>query len=118
MFISNKSCHVLRYRSNSRSTQTLKYTLCLFPLCLFIDVPLDVHIRGCFTVDQDVEGCVTDKSIINQQRGILSNTLKVISALNLADFDGRLCVNRSSRTQQACWIVISMLVIFLFLFLE
>jgi len=44
-------------------------------------------------VNQDVEGCVTDKSIINQQRGILSNALKVINYLNLTDFDGRLCVN-------------------------
>ena len=100
------------------NTQTLKYNLCLFCLCLFIDVPVDVHMRGCFTVDQDVEGCVTDKSIINQQRGILSNTFKVITYLNLGDVDARLCVNKSIRTQQSCWIVISMLVIFLFLYLE
>jgi hypothetical protein len=36
-------------------------------------------------VDQDVEGCVTDKGIINQQRGILSKTFKVINYLNLGD---------------------------------
>jgi len=69
-------------------------------------------------VDQDVEGCATDKSIINQQRGILSNALKVINYLNLGAFDGRLCVNKSIRTQQSCWIVISMLVIFLFFYFE
>lgn len=96
------------------NTQTLKYNVCLFCLCLFIDVPVDVHMRGCFTVDQDVEGCVTDKSIINQQRGILSNTFKVINYLNIGDVDARLCVNKSIRTQQSCWIVISMLVIFCF----
>ena len=68
-------------------------------------------IRGCFFVDHTTKGgCYTDKSILDDQRGVLSETFESFTFLKILEFNGDLCVsgingisNRSSRTTYHWW---------------
>ncbi|VDI11259.1 Hypothetical predicted protein [Mytilus galloprovincialis] len=69
-------------------------------------VPVTFHIRGCLNVEQSLNGrCYQDKSILDQQRGVLSNHLKrLIDGLGfsvsfrLGELNGVLCVNGPNNT--------------------
>lgn len=68
------------------------------PWFLFLpEIPINMHIRGCFIVEQTLKGgCYSDKSIIDQQRGVFSGLLSILSSAEITDFDGKLCINTPS----------------------
>ncbi|CAC5403669.1 unnamed protein product [Mytilus coruscus] len=69
-------------------------------------VPVTFHIRGCFNVKQSLKGrCYREKSILDQQREILSNhlerlkdALKGFFSFRLGELNGVLCINGAYNT--------------------